>query len=82
MRVYCPKCQALRDTVYRCVEIMGRAAARFVQVCAVCSVALAPIGDEPHTHQESEPLSVPRIERVIATSTGTSLGPTVGTTSG
>jgi len=75
MRIYCPKCEAFRDTVFKCVEIIGKAAARFVQVCAVCSAVLSSPIDDLHTQKEPDPQPPITIERVISTSVTTTANP-------
>jgi hypothetical protein len=52
MRIYCKQCQAVRETVFKCVEVAGRV----FRECAVCA-ALMIVLPVDHLHSLDRELS-------------------------
>jgi hypothetical protein len=66
MRLYCEKCQALRDTVFKCVEATGRV----LLTCAFSAMVLIAPADHPHGH-DPEPTGPQPNRTITIQSTGT-----------
>lgn len=73
MQIFCEQCQAVRESVFKCVEVTGRV----LRACAICASVLIVLPvDHLHSH-DREPTGAPPKRLVVAMSTTASLSSTV-----
>jgi hypothetical protein len=74
MKLYCPNCKDIRETVFKCVEITGRV----LKACAICAFVLSMPVDDLHSHGRKP--GMPQQARTIVVTSSTTATPSSSTT--